>query len=144
MTTLARTAFTTILLSAGLLSTAACGDSAEARDARREAGEALNAAKNYTTKEIEDMTTQLKERWSDLQTEITKLKAEADAKGARAKADLQKVIADVEAKAKDAKTKLGEVAGAGKEQAGESLSHLEKAYESAKTSVQEAWRELRK
>jgi len=50
----------------------------------------------------------------------------------------------LEAKAADAKTKLNSVAGAGKDKAGESLTHLEEAYDSAKASVQEALAELRK
>jgi leucyl aminopeptidase (aminopeptidase T) len=144
MKTLGRTLFAGLALPTALLLPLGCGDSAEAHNLRREAGETLDATKAYTAKEIEDMTNQLQDRWRDLQTDLTKLKAEASARGASAKANLTKVIADVEAKAAEAKSKLSSVGAAGKGEAGESLTHLEKAYDSAKAAVQEAWNELRK
>jgi uncharacterized protein YicC (UPF0701 family) len=133
-----------LLLPLLLLVPAACGDDAEARKLKKEAGEALDAAKSYTTKEIADMTTKLKGRWTDLKTEIDKLEAEAETRGAEARAKLDQRLAELQEKARDAKTRLDAIGGAGKDQAIASLTYLEKSFESAKAAVQDAWTELKK
>lgn len=130
-----------LLLTALLLPTG-CGDSAEAGEARKQINEALDAAETYSRAEIESMTSELKNRWTELEADLAKLKEEADARGERTKADFQKAIADLEAEAKEASRKLDSIAEAGSTDASEALVHLQEAFNSAKTAVQKAWREL--
>lgn len=136
---------TSILLASPLLlSLAACGDSAEARELRDSVGDAYDATADYTAKQLRAFKDTMRTQWSALGADLERLKADIDKSTGPAQEKARELYEAAKREVAAAGEKLDAAGEAGDDALDTAVRKAKEAMTAAKQSMQEAWAALTK
>ena len=131
-------------LTATALFLSGCGDSAEAREMRKEAGEAMDAAGDLASKTWEEIKGFAEPRMGELQSDFDKLKAEMAQQGEAVKAETRALAANAERQLEALGEKLDRARQASSDSAASAWESVGDALDATGEALKKAWAELKK
>ncbi len=123
---------------------AGCGkeESESAERVKQEAGEALEATKDYLGERKDEVIVALQDRVTNLESDIDRLREQAAAKGDEAKAAFDGLKANLQARLETAKQKLDEARRASGDAWEAASSELQEAVENLKEAYRKAAKQV--
>lgn len=139
----ARSACLAFLL-ASAIGFAACGDSEAAGRARREAGDAVDATKDYAIEAWRGLATKAEPRIRELGDDLARLGREIEQRGEQASASAREAVRDAGQRLERAERQLADAKDSASRSLDETWSSIQAELERTGRSIENAWNELRK
>lgn len=131
-----------VLALAAPVLTSACGESAEAREARGSTSDAFDALKNLAVKTWDDLAKQAEPQLQDAREKLAKLEAEVRKRGSGVSADATRMVEQLKKQIATVEERVKNAGSAGSESASKAWTNITDGLGNAGQSIEAAWKAL--